>query len=411
MSEGNRSMSEANRVPEDLHEQLVALALGELDGDQARRIRGVLADDPAAAAEFAEISAHFALHDELDELAPPPELWNRIRGEIDRTAPRSFFERAWMPVAAAALIALAFVVPKSEGDPAMTTLFGELASSDGKTFTTSAVARISVAGGPRTGAGGPRSGDLANGDGESTLADVVPAAVATVTIDANTRFSLPESKRLALGAGRVYLDISKSSPSGERADRTSGVEHGGGPAFTVDAGPVRVITTGTAYLVERRNGAIAVCVVRGSVRCEWDGGQRDVVAGELFSWPARTCTSAKPGRATAWFTTPALRARVVDETSVEVVVQNRTPDALVLAAPADGEPLFYASYANRQVPLDPVSTNSAGVSILDGPIQLQPGSERVFLLRLPHPLPEREALFISYPGRGVRVRADRARDK
>jgi len=348
----------------DRHEQLVALALGQLADDDARSLRASLEQDDAAAREYTEISAHFALHDQVEQLTPPPALWNRIRDEIDRSAPRSFFERIWMPAAAAALVAFAFLVPESAGSPSMTALHGTVAAAKGDGYVANGLARIA-------------------------LADAGLPGRVTVTVDGDTRFALPETRRLALRAGRVFLDISPELSGGDAKT-----------AFRVEAGPLRVVTTGTAYVVERDGESIAVTVVRGSVRCEWPDGARDVRAGEVFSWPARTCERTRVADATAWFRTPVLHARVVDARSLAVTVRNETPDPIRLAAPTGGEPLFWGSYADRQVPLGPERD-----PILHGPVELWPGQEKIFTVRLPHPLPAGEALFVTYPARGLRVRA------
>jgi len=113
--------------------------------DDARSLRASLEQDDAAAREYTEISAHFALHDQVAQLTPPPALWNRIRDEIDRSAPRSFFERIWMPAAAAALVAFAFLVPESAGSPSMTALHGTVAAAKGDGYVANGLALIALA--------------------------------------------------------------------------------------------------------------------------------------------------------------------------------------------------------------------------------------------------------------------------
>ena len=101
-------------------EDLVALALGQLDDAQAGTLMVVLDRDAEAKAEADAIGRHLALHDAVPALRPEPALFERIRDRLDeQPAPmraRSLLGRFWMPLAAAALLLAAFVAPRLPGD-------------------------------------------------------------------------------------------------------------------------------------------------------------------------------------------------------------------------------------------------------------------------------------------------------
>jgi len=76
--------------PTDLSDQetlAAELVLGLLDGEDLLRARGMLARDPAFAADVARWEEHFApLLENWDDQAPPPAVWDRIDAATAPTA-------------------------------------------------------------------------------------------------------------------------------------------------------------------------------------------------------------------------------------------------------------------------------------------------------------------------------------
>jgi len=135
----------------------------------------------------------------------------------------------------------------------------------------------------------------------------------------------------------------------------------------------------------------------GHVRCTWRGRERVVGPGESF-FAGDEPAPPLAGSPRAWFRRPSLEVRVLDPQTVRIVIRNGMPDALVVAPPTGGEALFFASYAGHDVPLAPDDF---------APSTLEPGASRTFDLRLPRPLPDGEALVVSYPAGAVRAEATR----
>ena len=333
-------------------DDLVGLALGALDSADAERIRRAVEADDALAAELREIERHLALHEGVPRLRPAPALWYGIRDRLgERPARQPLLWRYWMPAAAALLVAVALFWPSHGRDRARPyeRLHGDVAEAPGGALACTTVSRLR----------------LPNG--------------VTVTMDGKTTISghHPCSRRLVLATGRVFLEVAAS-----------------GRGFVVEAGDLEVVTTGTAFLVDRAQGL--VWVESGSVRCtSATHGEATVKAGEFFP------RGAAPGLASprAWFMCPTLTARIIDADTLRVVVRNDMPDPLQVAPRTGGEPLFFASFGGDDYPLSP--------DRFDIPLTLLPHTDKSFLLRLPRSLPDREALFLAYPAGPVRVEAKR----
>ncbi|MCK6460666.1 MAG: FecR domain-containing protein, partial [Planctomycetes bacterium] len=184
-------------------EDLVAFALGGLPPEDAPRVAAAVAGDRDLAKELKEIERHLRLHDRGPRIDPPPALWASIRDRIEEPAPApSLFRRFRLPLAAAALMALAFLWP--QGKAGLLPVHGHVVQREPGVYEATGVARVAT-----------------------------PDGV-TITMDAGTNIRLLSNKRLALGAGRVFLEV----PPGQ-----SGYE--------VRAGDLVAVTTGTAFLVER----------------------------------------------------------------------------------------------------------------------------------------------------------------
>lgn len=324
-------------------EDLVAYALHGLDADEHARIEAAL--DDSSRAELRQIEEHLAKHDSVTEIHAPVSVWRGIERRLhEQPAPRSFVERFWMPMAAAALVLIAVLVAEHPDPLTLKRIHGEVAKAPDGSYTSSRVARIMLGTG------------------------------VVVTMDTDTTIVPLSNERLALKAGRIFLSVSR---------------HRRG--FTVKAGDLEVVTTGTTFMVESER----VAVVSGRVRCRYRGTTREVGAGEEFSPTNRT--GPKP---TEWFTRLTLSARILAPDRIEVVIRNEMPDAITKAPPTGGEPLFYATYRDgRSVPLP---TNGQATTIA-----LAPNAETSFALRLPAPLSDGEALIIRSPALGLSAEATR----
>jgi len=325
------------------HDDLVAYALGNADGEQAQRILDELSARDRA--ELERIQSHLALHDHVPELQPAPPLWNAIRAELETGHARpSLLRRFWLTGAAAALVAAAFFVPQDDPPVRVTRLFGRLAPAGGNTWTSEGVCRM------RLGTG------------------------VTVTMDDDTTITALSDERLALKAGRVFLEVDKTRRG-----------------FTIEADGLTVVTTGTAFLVESNR----VLVESGSVRCTYRGRTADIGAGEEFTTgPAAPLPSPR-----SWFQTPRITATLLTPDTVRIVLGNDMPDLIQLAPPTGGEPLFFASYGGHDYPLSPPG--------FDGTLMLMPGARLALDVPLPRPVPDGETLLLSHPATGLRTEATR----
>jgi hypothetical protein len=333
-----------------LREDLVAYALGGLPAEETPRIAAAVAAHPALARELKEIERHLRLHGKAPQLSPAPALWEAIRSRLDEPrASRSLLHRFRLPAAAAALMALAFLWPQQSAMPGVVTVHGEVVRRADGSYGTTGIARVR------------------NPDG------------VTITIDAGTDFRLLSNERLALGAGRVFLEVPP-----ERS------------GFTVIAGDLVAVTTGTAFLVDASKTPF-VWTESGHVRCSWRG--RDGVAGPGETFFASDAPPPPlPPSPRAWFRQPSLDAVTTGRETVRVTISNRMPDPIEVAPSTSGEPLFFASYLGHDYPL-----------ALDDfrPTTLEPGAQKTFDLRLPRPIPDGEALVVSYAPGGVSTEARR----
>ncbi|HEX5137584.1 MAG TPA: FecR domain-containing protein [Planctomycetota bacterium] len=330
-------------------EDLVAFALGGLPPEDQPRVAGAIAADKDLARELREIERHLRLHDAAPAIEPPPALWASIRERIEGApAPaRSPWQRFRLPLAAAALIVAALFWP--DRGPGLTSVHGHVIEREPGVFEATDVARV-----------------------------VTPDGV-TITMDAGTTIRLLPDKRLALGAGRVFLEV----PPGRSG-------------FAVVAGDLVAQTMGTAFLVERGEPAF-VWTESGHVRCAWRDREAVAGPGEAFFASAAPPPPLPPSPR-SWFRRPTLEARTMDASSIRVTLRNDMPDPIDVAPSKAGEPLFFASYGGHDFPLAPDDFR---------PQPLAPGARWTFDLRLPRPVTDGEALFVSYPRGGVRAEARR----
>ena len=341
----------------DMHEDLVGFALGALDEEETARIAAVVDGDPARAAELERILKHLDLHDAAPALAPAPALWRGIRERIEEPVPttaRPVLRRFWMPAAAAALVAAAFLWPRQEPRPQVT--HGQIAVNSAGTYSCATVSRMRLPGG------------------------------VVVTLDTDTVLALPAPERLALRAGRVFLEV----PPGRAG-------------FAVECGGLTVTTLGTAFGVGADARGVTVAVERGAVRCVHPAGEAEVEAGGALAFRDGALADAEV-QAGAWFRTPGMSASVLAPDRVRIVLNNEMPDAITLAPPTGGEPLFFATIGSGHTyPLTP----PADSVLRTGSVVLDPGAEITFELRLPQAVPDTEPLFVTCRANGKRVEARR----
>lgn len=344
---------------------LVALAMGALDPAETERVRAAVDADPALGAELEAVEAHLELHDRRPSLAPTAALWRkldaRIEAEESLAPARGILQRFWMPIAAAALIAAAFFFQPGDRPLTLVPMLGDVAlRADGR-WACSEISRLAL--------------------GDDIVITMDAGTVATID-------SSPAKPRLALDAGRVHFRVTPKRRG-----------------FTVDAGDTRVVTTGTVFWVDRESDATRVGVAEGSVRVETATGTHEVAAGRIYADGRVQAGDTTP----IWMSRPTLTANLLDAETIAVVIRNDMPDSIELAPPTGGEPLFYGHFvgaaetAGRDFPLRPLGHNPLE---RDG-VTLTPRDAITLKLRLPRPITDREALFIDYPAKGVRVEANR----
>jgi hypothetical protein len=324
-------LQEERLLNDQRHEDLVELAL-------------TAPDELPPTEEARAIREHLALHDAVPEIAPAPATWARIESRLDEPAERSLLQRFWMPLAAAALVLVALYSPKGGTPaPAIVPLHGSVAVGSDSTITTSTVARVRL------------------GDG------------VVLTLDTDTVVRPLSTNRLALQAGRVFLEVDK-----------------GRRGFTVQTGSLRAETLGTAFLVEPRR----VAVESGTVRCSAGEDVREVGPGESFDLDGAGGPTPR-----GWFSRPSIAARITAPATLTVVLTNEMPDPITLAPPTGGEPFFYVLYPGREMPL---STGG-----FRAPVVLEPGKSTAFDLTLPAPAPESGPVVVSCPRLKLRAEVRR----
>jgi hypothetical protein len=331
-------------------EDLVAFALGGLPPEDAPKVAAAVAADRELKRELKDIERHMRLHDAAPVIEPPPALWSSLKERLDEApAPRlALLRRFRLPLAAAALILLALFWPQAE--KGLVPVHGQVSRRAGGVYEATGVARV-----------------------------VTPDGI-TITMDDGTNFQIVDETRLALGAGRVFLEV----PPGRSG-------------FTVIAGDLVAETTGTAFLVERGERTF-VWTESGTVRCSWRGREAVAGPGEAFFASTAPQETPLPPSPRHWFRRPSLDARLLDASSLRITLGNDMPDPIEVAPPESGKPLFFVTYDGHDYPLAPDDFRTA---------TLLPGATRTFHLRLPSPVTDGEAPVVSYPRGDVRAEARR----
>ena len=384
--EGVASNGAAPDGPSDpVSENLVSLALGQLSGDEANRVRESIASDPVLARQFESIRAHLDLHSQVREIQPMPGGFDRLRARLETEPhspaeaaaaapagerPRSFFRRYWLSFAAAALLLVAVFVPRGDegplsGSPHIVALAGQPVEDADGNWASDGICRI------------------AYGDG------------VTITLDADTTVIPIANQRLALRAGRIFVDVEP-----------------GRRGFTIELGDGQIMTMGTSFLVERSlagENRIAgrVAVESGRVAYRLGDATGDVSAGDELRWtspaldgPAARVQSVASGTRLRWFEIPGLSAKILNDRTVVVVIRNEMLDPIQLAPPTGGEPLFYATVGSHSYPHAPANFGRNVV--------LEPGTDFTFEMKLPQPLQPGQEVVIRCPSLNLEARAAKA---
>ncbi|MHC4953941.1 MAG: FecR domain-containing protein [Planctomycetota bacterium] len=383
MPDERRDSASSNRDDSDtapvdpIHENLVAFALGQLVEGEAESTRQSIADDPALAEEFEAIRCHLDLHAQVREIHPSTTGFGSLQNAIAADAAaepaepeqRGFFRRYWLSVAAAALLVAAVIFPEgllprdwtsesSGRPPAVADLAGTTARGSDGSVASSGVARI------------------AYGDG------------VVVTLDADTTVVPIHEQRLALRAGRIFVEVAP-----------------GRRGFVVEAGEARIVTTGTKFLVHRTesgaNPGGRVAVEEGAIELLVGSAKTAVLAGHEASWPGvdSAVGSAQPlaaGARIRWFEIPSMSAKILNETTIVVVLRNEMIDTIKLAPPTGGEPLFYATVGQHNYLHAPADFGKN--------VALEPGTEFTFEMKV-RPLQDNESVTIRCPALGLEAPA------
>jgi hypothetical protein len=355
-------------IDDAVRADLVAFALGQLPGGEADALRERVLADPALCAELDSIRRHLDFHADAPEIQPSPVQFDRIRAAIraDRQAPaapkpRSFWSRYWMSLAAAALLIAALILPRGrepDADPVVIeAVAGDVTRTADGSWTSTSVSRI------RFGTG------------------------VVVTLDTDTVVKPVSAQRLFLGKGRIFV---------EAAPQRRGL--------TIMTTPFEVETTGTSFLVESDAGRGRVAVESGAVRVRYSGDARIAVAtGQELRSPATRPTPIPRDRPIRWFEIPSLSAKILNPTTVAVVLHNEMIDEITLAPPTNGKPLFFATVGSHNYPHEyPQEPANFGQNV-----KIPPGGTFEFPMTLPTPLAEDDRVLVRCPSLGLEVEARR----
>ena len=97
-------------------QELHAYLDGELSAEEAARVEGVLASDPALAAELEALRGLDRALDLLEGRRPPVGFTERVAAAARRGRRRSMLVRLALPLAAAAALMFAVILPERSGN-------------------------------------------------------------------------------------------------------------------------------------------------------------------------------------------------------------------------------------------------------------------------------------------------------
>jgi len=358
-------MNDRPGIDDSVRADLVAFALGQLPAAEADALRERVVSDPALCAELDRIRRHLDFHADVPEIQPAPAQFERIRAAIRAedapAAPsrrRSFWGRYWMSAAAAALLIAALIFPDLAPDPpppppGVAAVAGDVARTDDGSWHASTVSRITI------------------GDG------------VVVTLDANTVVKPLHAQRLFLRKGRIFLEVSPARRG-----------------FSVVTTPFEVRTAGTSFLVGSFEGRGRVAVESGAVHVSY-GADSDirVESGQELRSPGTRPVALPEGGRLRWFEIPSLSAKILNPSTLRVVLHNEMIDEITLAPPVNGKPLFYATVGAHNYPHEPANFGQN--------VKIPPGRTFDFRMTLPRPLAPDQRVLVRCPSLGLQVEARR----
>lgn len=329
---------------------LIAYALGRLDGAARERLERALARDEALARRQRAIRDHLARYETLG--APPPPPFARIAERLGEGERRV---GAWPVWAAAALVALLLVGVGLLGRP-----------RDATAPLGRAGAGVYVVRGADHEAredGVLRRGDLLGADEPAELS---LGGRVRIVLDGGARLRLAGADEVRLESGRAFFEV-------------DGVPF----AVTTPAGTVRV--TGTAFEVALPGGALEVAVQSGRV----DAAGTVVEAGEALSGGRVAPLSALPG---AFFRRPSLdlaaaraRSRAGDSAALVFTFANQGRVAIDLAGPDGVRAALWLQVVTPDGEVHDVAVPAAGALVAGRPLHLGPLERIAFALRVQGP--------------------------
>ncbi len=262
------------------HADLVARALGALEGPLRKDVDDAIASAPDVKRRFDEVASHLLLYDRLPD-APPAPAFDRIETALATTADEDEDARTgYEAQAAAPADTLRWAAPAALAAAAVV-MIGLFVSGVFEPSVAPKRAAITV------GAGIVRDGSVVSAAGPAELR--VGARV-RIVLDGGARIAVESEERVTLMAGRAYFEVQP-----------------GAFAVATSYGDVEVL--GTAFEVDVRNDELGVGVAEGSVRAAGnvlEAGTR-LAAGRVepatnghrpglwFQQPRVTLRQARPG--------------------------------------------------------------------------------------------------------------------